>query len=297
MNNKDDNYLNEEENEEENKEINYKSKRGVKGGISKNASEILNGAQTPPNLPPKSDISRSTCNLLDDNGLVAINQLDHDLFEILLHQGCLSLELIFRRFVSVEELKLKKRPSLYYRLYRLQKAGYIRTASFGGRNLYFLASKGWDEIRYRNQIEIPLIGKSESINVAHDLACSTVRFYLESIGGKDWFSDRAFRQTSADLARIPDGAIGFGDRTIFVEVEFTRKSNERYRMIADFYKARKGTTLALYFYNDFRVVKPLISIIEDHPSFAFFPYSNPLRDYDELFGESSGQVISLKELL
>ncbi len=215
------------------------------------------------------------------NGVVKIGELERKLFMLLLQQICLTFELILR-WLSPEDLKLPKgtRSNFYFRLNRLKQAGYVKKQTLQDHDVYLLDRKGIEEVSALNKRNLPLVNFTELETINHDITTAYVRHYFESHGATDWVSDREFRGCGQKLPQIPDGAFTMCGLTVFVEVELTRKSLERYEKIAAFYTRDKGPHRVLYLFREPSVVEPMIALTRHHPRLGFFPFDEDMSAPD-----------------
>ena len=240
----------------------------------------------------KSSMKRKTAKL-------ELREQDLELFWMLLQQKFLSLELILKCF-SPAELKLPsgKTGKMYHRLYRMVKAGFLRQHPYEGRKkVYVLTQLGLEMLSEKQQDQLSLVSPDDFSTMRHDLVCAELRHYLESFGGLHWNADREFRQKTIQLPQIPDGAIMFGEKDCFLEVELSQKSRVRYERIAHIYTTSKGPDHILYFFEDEAVVRFLKDQVKDHARFGFFPYQSPLPSPDTLFGWSQDKRISFADFV
>lgn len=218
------------------------------------------------------------------------------LFKILLDQKFLTLDLIRRRFAP-QELVLKQGSGsrLKQKIHRFIKSEHLKRIQNG---LYALGKKGLDEVAALNPYGLPLISDSDTTSISHDLAAASIRFYLEKLGATRWVADRVFRhQTIKKIERIPDGACLINGHVVFIEIEFTQKSQSRYQDIFKDYSARPGRMKVLYFYKTRPMVDSLILLAAANPRFGFFQFAEDLPDPGFLFGCSAGKEISLETFL
>lgn len=220
------------------------------------------------------------------------------LFLLLLQQKCLTYDLILK-WISPEDIKLQpgKRSKLYYRLYRLVNAGLLKRQTIEGNDVHILTHKALVAIKDLNTHRLPVAECSELENVTHDLIVAHCRHYLESHGAANWVSDREFRIHADKIPYIPDGACSFQDTVVFIEVELTQKSKDRYDKIAAVYTAEKGPDRVLYFYQDSSVVDYLKGLTREHTRIGFFKYENEMGVPDSISGSCASEEISLSRFL
>jgi len=229
---------------------------------------------------------------------VELHEQDLILFQILLEQQCLTLQQLLSRFAP-DELKLppQKKGAMYHRLYRMVKAGFLKQMPYRGKSkVYLLAEKGWKELDKNLQDHLPCIQDLDMSTIEHDLLCASLRFYLEQHGGSEWNADREFRQVSEKLPRVPDGAIVWGKKDCFIEVELSQKSKARYDEIAQTYTADKGPDYVLYFYRDEKTISYLREQTKHHSRLVFFPLDDEFAPPGDWKGWRKNQLISLLEL-
>jgi|GEM_PF-3052458 len=223
---------------------------------------------------------------------------DLEFFLRCLQHRYLKLENVQRCFPqNCTDISNDKRSALYYRIYRLVKAGYIKKQVLQGRKVYLLDRKGLDEIREMNRENLPLVQPHELKNIDHDLLVAYARFYFESHGAMDWVSEREFLQHLKEIPLVPDGAFTISDRVIFVEVELTRKSIERYEAIAKIYTEPRGPDRVVYLYRQKSVVEPLIEMTSHHERPGFFPFDEDMPPPDQVIGRCNGNEIRLDRFL
>jgi hypothetical protein len=182
-------------------------------------------------------------------------------------------------------------------LYRLVKAGYLKKQVIRGHEVYLLDKKGLDEIQEMNRYKLPLVQPHELKNIEHDLMGAHARFYFESHGALNWVSEREFRLRAGEISHIPDGAFTIGDNVVFLEVELTRKTIDRYRNIARLYTRPKGPDRVVYLYRDPSVVEPLVKMTRHHERLGFFPFDEEMPAPDQVIGQSRGREIRLDHFL
>lgn len=224
-----------------------------------------------------------------------INERDKELFSILLSQKFLSFELVAQKFspdLLLSSSTVRQNSGLYRRVRRLVQAGYLEASTISGKTLYLLAKKGLLEIKGVSRL--PLVSSSEMSTIEHDLAACEMRFYLESCGGEGWCSDREFKPYQHRLVKVPDGAIVIDNQDIFLEVEFSQKTKDRYDNIYRLYRREKGPpNKVLYIYKNKDDVDYLMSLIGPSLRFAFFPYIRPLPPPREWVGYRGDEKFSL----
>ena len=189
-----------------------------------------------------------------------------------------------------------QRPAIYYRLYRLVKAGFLRKELLQNREVFLLERKGLNEICNLNKYNLPLVQPNELKNVEHDLLVADARYYFEFHVKADWISERLFLHQPQTMRHIPDGAFILDNTPIGVEVELTRKSIERYRQIAEYF-TRKGPDRIVYFYRDPAVVSPLAEMTRHMERFGFFPFSENAPPMAQLIGQTQGREVQLDQFL
>ena len=229
---------------------------------------------------------------------IKIGEQDRQLFMLLLKYKCLTRELI-QRWLSPDTLDLPegKRSPLYYRLYRLINAGYIKKQALQGRDVYLLEKKGMDEVRDLNRNALSLVNFTELTTINHDITVASVGCYFESHGIRDWVSERELLQFPGKLPQVPDGGFVYRGLSVFVEIELSRKSLERYRAIASIYTGPKGPNRVLYLYQDPSVVEPLIELTRHHERLGFFTFDPDMTAPDKIVGVSQGCEMRLSQFL
>jgi len=229
---------------------------------------------------------------------IKIGVQELQLFTLLLKQKCLTYELL-QRWLSPETLNLPagKRSPLYYRVHRLKNAGYIKKQALQGYDVYLLEKKGLDELRESNRHCLPLVNFTELVTINHDITVASARYYLESHGVEKWVSERELVQSPGELPQIPDGGFVYQGLSVFVEIELSRKSLERYRNIAAIYTALKGPDRVLYFYQEPSVVEPLIEMTRHHGRVGFFPFDLDMAAPDKVAGVCHGVPTTLDHFL
>ncbi len=232
---------------------------------------------------------------------IRLNDRDKELFRLLSKHRFLTLELIFEKF-EPEELPLKRTqlPSFYYRLYRLVQAGYLHTIKKQGMTVYLLARKGLETISQEGQDneDLSLPSLSELTTLDHDLACARIRFYFEHRKVARWITERELRRKGEGKPKIPDGAFQEKNKVVFVEIQFSQKSFNRYREIYDYYaRPQGGPDFVLYFYRARSVIEGLITLSENNPRFFFFPLPQPLPPPDHWIGSRCREAVSLQEVM
>lgn len=232
----------------------------------------------------------------EEKGEIRINEKDIELLLKIHEQKFLTLELLLKWF-SPEEVELKPRPSLYFRLNRMIRAGFLRKTTQDGFQIYLLDRGALSLIEKVNIYGLQIILPIELATIRHDLACASVRHYVETLGARHWISDRVLRTKGDGLNHICDGAFSFGDKTVFVELELSQKSNDRYDRIAEFYTREKGPDRVIYFYGTRKIVEPLMTRVGGHQRLGFFPYNDLLKSPESIEGISAGKAISLKDFL
>ena len=232
------------------------------------------------------------------NGIVRINDQDRAIFLKILQLKCLTLELILKWFAPEDlDLPAGKRSKLYFRLKRLIKAGFLVKRVIDGQQVYLLERPGLEAIGELNVYGLPLVSRRELETVRHDLVVAELRCYLESQGATAWGSDREFRLRGGELSYVPDGACTMRGRVVFLEVELSRKTRDRYHKIASLYTHQKGPDRVLYFYEDRKIVEYLMELVSGHPRVGFFPYSDPLPSPHHIMGCAEGAEIALSDFL
>lgn len=236
--------------------------------------------------------------VLSGHGDFKIGEDDLKLFMLLLQHRCLTLNLILKWFAP-EDLSLPsgKRSKLYFRLVRLIKSDYLKKQTVQGHDLYLLMPKGFEAVRCFNTRDIPVASVSDLETVSHDLLTAEIRYYLESHGAADWVSDREFRIHADKIPYVPDGACSFEDMIVFIEVELTKKSKDRYDKIAEIYTADKGPDRVLYFYKEDSVVDYLMEHTCEHQRVGFFKYKNEMGAPRSISGVCSSKDVSLAKYL
>lgn len=198
---------------------------------------------------------------------------DLQMFLLLLHHKFFTLELLARRFDPKSQGQKKAlRPSLYYRLNRMVKEGFLHTIRKDGYQLFLLAEAGLQAIRDLNKAGLPIVNLAELATVHHDLSVANLRFYFEECGAINWTTERQLYQLAAEKPKLPDGAFRWRNRFVFVEVEFSQKSIARYEKIYAHYARKGGPDLVLYFFQKRAHVQYLSDLAKGNPRFAFFPY-------------------------
>ncbi|QQR81255.1 MAG: hypothetical protein IPJ69_03715 [Deltaproteobacteria bacterium] len=225
-----------------------------------------------------------------------INERDKELFSILLSQKFLTFELVAQKFnpeLLLVSSTARQNSGLYRRIRRLVQAGYLQSlTSASGKILYLLAKRGLLEVSDRNGLS--LVSSLEMSCIEHDLVACEMRFYLESHGGEDWCADREFRPNANRMVKIPDGAIVINNQDIFLEIEFSQKSKDRYEHIARVYRWEKGPpNKVLYVYKNKDDLTYLMSLIGPNLRFGFFPYVHPLPHPREWVGYRGDDKFSL----
>jgi len=231
---------------------------------------------------------------MSGNGEVRISDSDKKLFMLLLEQKCLTLELILR-WLAPGQLSLPsgKRPSLYFRLLRLIRAGYLVKHHVAGYDLFLATQLGREAVSGLNRYNIPVTVASELDTVRHDLITAEIRHYLETYGAVDWVSDKVFHLHAAGVAQIPDGACTVGGKSVFVEVELSQKSKERYEKICEVYVAPKGPDRVAYFYHEDSVITCLRDLASNHKRIGFFKYEEGTAHPGAVTGVCGGEETSL----
>lgn len=229
---------------------------------------------------------------------VKIMDQDRQLFMLLLHHKCLTYDLI-SKWLSPGELLSKqgKRSNLYFRLNHLRRAGYIKKDSLQGYDVYLLEKKGLNEVRELNRHALPLVNYTELTTINHDLTVASARCYFKSNGIADWVSERELLQFPGRLPQVPDGAFVHRKLSVFLEIELTRKSLDRYRNIASIYTGPKGPNRVLYLYQDKNVVEPLIELTHHHERLGFFSFDLDMAVPDKILGLSQGHETRLSQFL
>lgn len=239
--------------------------------------------------PSEIDMSTGTVKLSDQERAIFLKVLQH---------GCLTLHAILRWFSPGDlDLPAGKRPNLYFRLNVLVRAGYLAKREIGGQQVYLLRRPGLEAIKESNTYGLPLASGRELGTVNHDLIGADLRCYLESHGATEWVSDREFRHVASGMLQIPDSACTVKGRAVFLEVELSQKTRDRYDKIASIYTRPKGPDRVVYFYRDRKVVEYLMELVSGHPRLGFFPYADPLPSPDDLLGNAGGEEISLGDFL
>jgi hypothetical protein len=144
-----------------------------------------------------------------------------------------------------------------------------------------------------NRYNVPVTVTSELDTVRHDLLTAEIRHYLEAYGAVDWISDKVFHLHAAGLAQIPDGACTVGGKSVFVEVELSQKSKERYEKICEVYIAPKGPDRVAYFYREDSVVACLKGLAGSHKRIGFFKYEEGAGHPGVVTGVCGGEETSL----
>jgi len=231
-------------------------------------------------------------------GSVKVRESDKKVFVMLLKQGGLRLDLIYRYFApSALSLPKGRRHSLYFRLNRLVNAEYIKKTKFNGKYMYTLTTKGVTSVKDLNHRNLTAGTVSDLESVNHDQICARIRHYLESIGAKEWVSDREFRTVTDLVKQIPDGACTYRDNSVFVEVELSQKNKDRYDKIVDIYDRKKGPQKVLYIYENVKVVEYLIDVTRKSSRFGYFQFCDSLEDLGIVMGTAGGKEVSMKEYL
>ncbi len=234
----------------------------------------------------------------EDNWLIKLGDLEKMLFMRLLQQKCLTYELILKWMAPNDfQLQHGKRSKLYYRLYRLVKTGYLKKQIIDGQEIYLLTQSGLNAARDLNVNALPLVSVSELETIRHDLLTANIRHYLESHGCMGWVSDREFRLHVDKIPYVPDGACTVATRTIFVEIELSQKSKNRYDKIAEIYTATKGPDRVLYFYQDETVIEYLKLLVCNHPRLGFFRYEDGMSHPGDIVGMCASKEMSLGTFL
>lgn len=230
---------------------------------------------------------------------VKITSTDLQMFVLLLHHKFLSLELLTSRFATKQRTPHKKdvRHAIYYRLNRMVKEGYLHSIRKDGYQLFLLAEGGLQAIRDFNKSNLPVVNLSDLSYVRHDLAAANLRFYFEEQGATNWTTERQLHQLAADRPKIPDGAFRWNGRFVFLEVEFSQKSIERYEKIYAHYARKGGPDLVLYFFQNRSHLEYLIQLAKENPRFAFFPYANKLPRLADAGGFSRIQETTIGKKL
>lgn len=227
-----------------------------------------------------------------------IGSTDLQMFVLLLHHKFLSLELLTRRFHSGQRPRKKDvRPLLYFRLNRMIKEGYLHTIRKDGYQLYLLAEGGLRAIRDFNKSNLPVVNLSDLAFVRHDLATANLSFYFEEQGAVNWSTERQLHRFAAEKPKIPDGACRWKSRFVFLEVEFSQKSVERYETIYAHYARKGGPDLVLYFFKNRSHLEYLINLAKGNPRFAFFPYADKMPPLADAVGSSCLQETTLLKKL
>lgn len=229
---------------------------------------------------------------------VKVGDQDRKLFRLLLLHKCLTLDLI-QRWISPEPLAPSdgKRSNLYFRLNRLKNAGYIKKQALQGYDVYLLEKKGLDEIREETRSSLSLVNFTELFTINHDITVASARFYLESYGIENWVSERELLQHPGELPQVPDGGFIHQGLSVFVEIELSRKSLDRYRDIASIYTAPKGPDRVLYFFQDPSVVEPLVDMTRHHGRVGFFPFDLEMESPEKVAGVCRGTSTTLGQFL
>ncbi len=232
------------------------------------------------------------------NGIVRIGESEKILFMLILQQKFLTIDLILRWLTPQDtRLSSERRPKLYFKLNRLIKAGYLKKQKIDGYHVYLLTQTGLDVVRDVNINDIPLTSVSELDTIRHDLLAAEIRHYLESHGALNWVSDRELQIHADKIPYVPDGACTFGSRTVFVEVELTQKSKDRYERIAEAYTAAKGPDRVLYFHQNDSVIDYLKSLTAGCDRLGFFPYENGMDPPCAISGICASKEMSLGTFL
>jgi hypothetical protein len=231
-------------------------------------------------------------------GIVRIGDQDKKIFMMLLEQGCLTIEMIYRFFApSALRLPKGRRHKLYFRLNRLSNAEYIKKERICGRYLYSLTEKGVTAVKDLNRQNLTAVTALDPETVKHDLICVRMRHHLESRGAIKWVSDRVFRTVTDQVRQIPDGACYYQDNSVFLEVELSQKSKERYDKIVEVYDQKKGPQKVLYIYDNPKVVEYLIDVTRKSAKFGYFQFCDSLDDMGPVMGTAGGVQISFQEFL
>ena len=232
------------------------------------------------------------------NGLVKISDTDCRMFMLLLQQKCLTVELLLK-WLAPEDLLLPKgrRSKLYFRLVRLVKTGFLQRHRADGEYIYVLGQKGLEVVQSLNSNKLGAVSLADLETVSHDLVTASTRHYLESQGAVDWISEREPRLHVDKIPYLPDGACTVAKKPVFVEVELTKKSKDRYDKIAEIYTAERGPARVVYFYQDEGVVNYLMEKVSHHERLGFFPFDEPMKPMREAIGRSRNQEVSLGEFL
>lgn len=229
---------------------------------------------------------------------VRINDTDIQIFVLLLHHKFLSFDQLARRFSPKQRpVKGGSAPAIYHRLYRMVQEEYLHSIRKEGAKLFLLAEKGIQVIRDFNKAKLPVVALEELSFVKHDLAAADLRFYFESLGAAHWTTERQLERYASGKPKIPDAAFRWNGRAVFLEVEFSQKSRERYERIYAHYAREGGPDLALYFFKTRSDLDFLIRLSEKNPRFAFFPYSADLPSPEHLMGSSCLRETTLQDVL
>ncbi len=229
------------------------------------------------------------------DGVEVLTEQDRQIFQLLLEQKYLTMGLLLRKLAPDEVPGKKHDSKTCKRIYALAKRGYIHKLRDGHAVYYILAEKGAAAIQNIN--DLPLVSQLDKQTLEHDLICSALRFYFESLTPLTWAAEREIRGKIPDYSHYVDAAFLWEQLAVFLEVELNKKSVDRYRKLRAFFARRPGPDRILYFYRGESLLATLQEQLGANRKIAFFPYLDPLPLPALLVGSAQGQEISLADFL